>query len=242
MQIEHKKKHSSCTLDEFSLPVWTYYGWLFAVDHGYCPLFAILSNVVIHCPVVTNAQSSLRSALIYQLVSQRFTYEWMEQTSQNVCIAALWKPATWFPWFPLRLLWLFRYRRTQNAVLSGGALVGWHWEHLSLKGKRMGGGQRTLAGGAQTLHCASPRQMGKAKYAACFLVNQSMKLNVAARSTERPTGCLCHCSICGPPVTWFKCSTLLSIIHFDFSLIEEPLMMKCRIIYPSFIYYNFVLV
>lgn len=40
----------------------------------------------------------------------------------------------------------FRYRRTQNTVLCGGASVGWHWEHLWLKGKRMGGGgggQRT---------------------------------------------------------------------------------------------------
>ncbi len=67
--------------------------------------------------------------------------------------------------------------------------MGWHWEHLWLKGKRMGGGQRTQTGGAQTLHCARPRQMGKAKYAACFLVNQSMKLNVVGRSTERPTDC-----------------------------------------------------
>lgn len=34
----------------------------------------------------------------------------------------------------------FRYRRTQSTVLSGRALVGWHWEHLWLKGKRTGGG------------------------------------------------------------------------------------------------------
>lgn len=41
---------------------------------------------------------------------------------------------------------LFGYRQTQNTVLSGGALVGWHWEHLWLKGKRTGvegSGQRT---------------------------------------------------------------------------------------------------
>ena len=153
---------------------------------------------------MTNAQSSLRSALIYhpspvsQLVSQRFSYEWTEQTSQKVCMTALSKPATRFPWCPLRLLRLFRHRRTQNTVLSGGALVGWHWEHLWLKGKRTGGGQRTQTGGAQALHCARPRQMGKAKYAACFLVNQSMKLNVVGRSTERPTGSPCECFYVGP--------------------------------------------
>ncbi len=82
----------------------------------------------------------------------------------------------------------FCCRQTQNRVLSQGALVGWHWEHLWLKGKRTGGGQRTQTGGAQTLHCARPRQMGKAKYAACFLVNQPMKLNVVGMSTERPAG------------------------------------------------------
>lgn len=38
-----------------------------------------------------------------------------------------------------------------------------------------GSGQRTQTGGAQTLHCARPWQMGTAKHAACFLVNRFMK-------------------------------------------------------------------
>lgn len=33
----------------------------------------------------------------------------------------------------------------------------------------------TRAGDRQTLHCARPQQMGKAKYAAYFLVNRSVK-------------------------------------------------------------------
>lgn len=96
-------KHSSCPRDTFLLPVSVFLGWLFTVDHCYCPLFTIFSTVVTHCPAMTNAQSSLRSALIYhpspvsQLVSQRFTYEWMEQTSQKVCMIALSKPATRVP-------------------------------------------------------------------------------------------------------------------------------------------------
>lgn len=98
-------------------------GRLFTVDRGYCPLFTIFGTVVIHCPAMTNAQSSLRSALIYRpspasrLASQRFTYEWTEQTSQKVCMTALSKPATRFPWCPLRLLRLFSTgeHRTQSC-------------------------------------------------------------------------------------------------------------------------------
>lgn len=35
----------------------------------------------------------------------------------------------------------FLHRRTQNAALSLGVSVGWHWEHLWLKGKRTGWGR-----------------------------------------------------------------------------------------------------
>ena len=56
---------------------------------------------------MTNAQSWPRSALIHRpwplspRVSQRFAYEWTEQTSRKVCMTALSKPATRFPWCPL---------------------------------------------------------------------------------------------------------------------------------------------
>lgn len=78
-------------------------------------------------------------------------------------MTALSKPATRFPWSPLRLLRLFATRVNTEHTLV--ALVGWHWEHLWSKGRRMGGGggQRTQIGGTQTLHCALPQQMGKAK-------------------------------------------------------------------------------
>lgn len=39
----------------------------------------------------------------------------------------------------LDFLRLFCYQQTQSTVLSGGALVGWHWEHLWVKGKSKGG-------------------------------------------------------------------------------------------------------
>lgn len=40
-------------------------------------------------------------------LSQRFTYEWTAQTSQKVCMTALSKLTTRFPWCPLGLLRLF---------------------------------------------------------------------------------------------------------------------------------------
>lgn len=52
----------------------------------------------------------------------------------------------------------------------------------------MGGGQRTQTGGTQTLLCALPQQMGKSKYATCFLVNQSMKLNVGETKKDPSIG------------------------------------------------------
>lgn len=88
--------------------------------------------------------------------------------------------------------------KTQDAVFSRGVSVGWHWEHLWLKGKRTGremggggwGGQRTQTGGAQTLHCGRRQQMGRAggpsvQRAVSFLA----EAEVGGRSPEadRPT-------------------------------------------------------
>lgn len=52
-------------------------------------------------------------------------------------------PTTHFPWCPRRLpptppLLPARGGKTQDAVFSRGVSVGWHWEHLWLKGKRTG--------------------------------------------------------------------------------------------------------
>lgn len=158
---------------------------------------------------MTNAQSSLlRSALIHRtaalcpplppssphthVFNKDSLYEWTEQTSQRSLHGCAIKASHSVPMVSSWTFAAFHCWRTQNAVLSAGALVGWHWEHLWLKGKRTAvggrGGQRTQIRVTQTLHCALPRQMEKAKYAACFLVNQPMKLNVVGRSTERPTG------------------------------------------------------
>lgn len=64
-------------------------------------------------------------------------------------------------------------------ALSTDASVGWHWNICGLKRREQGGGggvrEGTQAGDGQTLHCAHRQQMGKTKYAAYFLVNQSMK-------------------------------------------------------------------
>lgn len=78
--------------------------------------------------------------------------------------------------------------------------MGWHGEHLWLKGKRMGRemggggvgwrGRGHQTGGAQTLHCTRPQQMGKAKYAASFLVKQWMRQSCRKeqRKASRPSG------------------------------------------------------
>lgn len=61
------------------------------------------------------------------------------QKKKKICVTALSKLATLFPWCPLGCLRPFHCWRTQNTVLSAGALVGWHWEHLWLEGRRGGG-------------------------------------------------------------------------------------------------------
>lgn len=58
---------------------------------------------------------------------------------KKICVTALSKLATLFPWCPLGCLRPFHCWRTQNTVLSAGALVGWHWEHLWLEGRGGGG-------------------------------------------------------------------------------------------------------
>lgn len=89
------------------------------------------------------------------------------------------KSATRFPWCPLRLLRGFFATDKHRAQSCPGAL---QWDGtgnicgLKERGRGWrGSGQRTQTGGAQTLHCARPWQMGTAKHAACFLVNRFMK-------------------------------------------------------------------
>lgn len=46
--------------------------------------------------------------------------------------------------------------RTQNAALSFGVSVGWHWEHLWLKGKRTGWGRERGRGPGTDKHFIVP--------------------------------------------------------------------------------------
>lgn len=132
-------------------------------------------------------------------VSQWCTHEQTEQTSQKACTPALSHQPHGSHGARADFERLYRHRETQNTVLSGGVLVGWHWEHLWLKGKRMGReiggggawrGKGHKTGGAQTLHCTRPQQMGKAKYAASFLVNQWMRQSCREehQKASRPPG------------------------------------------------------
>lgn len=81
-----------------------------------------------------------------------------------------------FPWRPLgprlSLCGGHKTRPCPQACQRDGA-----GNICGLKGRGRGGGweRGRPAGDGQTLHCARPQQMGKAKYAACFLVQRPVK-------------------------------------------------------------------
>lgn len=78
----------------------------------HCLLFSALwSFIVRRCAVIAAVCFNLPSLL----VSQRSTHELMEQTSQKVCMTALSKPATLFPWCPLRRLFATGEHRAQSC-------------------------------------------------------------------------------------------------------------------------------
>lgn len=125
---------------------------------------------------MTNAQSSPRSSLIQRSSpSQRFTPAPLKQTAQTLNQS---QPR--LPWRPPRTLCGFfsagghKTRPCPQAFQWDGTgnICG-----LKERGRGGAGGVRegTQAGDGQTLHCARPQQMGKAKYAANFLVNRSVK-------------------------------------------------------------------
>lgn len=110
-----------------------------------------------HCSAMTNAQSSPRSSLI-----RRFALERLKLAAQMLRQRQ--------PIASLRVL--FHKTRPCPQAL--------HWDGTGnicgLKERGRGGVREgTQAGDGQTLHCARPQQMGKAKYAAHFLRNQFMK-------------------------------------------------------------------
>lgn len=174
---------------------------------------------------MTNAQSPLWSASIFHSLdlqfSQRFIYEWMEQTfpnpikkKKNLRDCTI-KAGHSVPMVSSRMFAaLSLLENTEHSLVCrrfSGMTLGTSVAWRKKGGGGVGGGQRTQITVTQTLHCALPQQMGKAKYAACFLVNQSMSLKVEERSIERPMGhyyqaftftatpCL-RCSVLGQPV------------------------------------------
>lgn len=108
--------------------------------------------------------------------SQRFAPEPSQRTAQTLCQS---QPIA-SPGVPLGLSAAFssagghKTRPCPQALRRGGTgnICG-----LKERGRGGGGGVRegTRAGDGQTPHCARPQQMGKAKYAAYFLVERSMK-------------------------------------------------------------------